>query len=132
MRQLTKNALLAWVIIFSISCTNQSTRESNEIASTNTNDIEELTEDTIDFSGWNGTFFSRENGGIRLEGVGNTLKAFDIADETALEVELMADGKVIIDGAEAFVSNDTLRLVLNGSGGSHEVIYVREELNYVN
>lgn len=44
----------------------------------------------------------------------------------------MDGGMVLIDGAEAFVSNDTLRLVLNGSGGSHEVVYVREELNYVN
>jgi hypothetical protein len=87
-----------------------------------------------DFNNWTGSYFNYggEGNGIRLEGKGDTLRAFDAADGAQLQVELMDGGRVIIDGAEAFVSNDTLRLVLNGSGGSHEVVYVREELNYVN
>ena len=131
MKHFTKNVLLVILIVFSFSCSNQSTKESNK-GNSNANVTEAQT--TIDFSEWTGSYFNYggEGNGIRLEGKGDTLRAFDAADGAQLEVELMDGGMVLIDGAEAFVSNDTLRLVLNGSGGSHEVVYVREELNYVN
>jgi hypothetical protein len=131
MNHFTKNALLVILIAFPFSCSNQSTKESNK-GNSNANVTE--TQTTIDFSQWTGSYFNYggEGNGIRLEGKGDTLRAFDAADGAQLEVELMDGGMVLIDGAEAFVSNDTLRLVLNGSGGSHEVVYVREELNYVN
>lgn len=115
------------------SCSNHPSKKVDE----NTNDgnsSDVKNEAFSDFSKWTGSYFNfgGEGNGIRLEGKGDTLKAFDVADGAQLQVELMDGGRVIIDGAEAFVSNDTLRLVLNGSGGSHEVVYVREELNYVN
>lgn len=78
-----------------------------------------------DFRAWNGRFFNFEGSGIRLEGNGNTLKAFDVDDNAPLEVELLPDGRVLIDGAEAYVSNDTLSLVISGSGGSSESVYVK-------
>lgn len=133
MKLFTKTALLIALISNSISCSNQSAKESNK-SNSNTTTTEAESQTNIDFNDWTGSYFNYggEGNGIRLEGKGNTLKAFDAADGAPLEVELMESGLVIIDGAEAFVSNDTLRLVLNGSGGSHEVIYVREELNYVN
>lgn len=133
MKHFCITALLISVLISPISCANQSAREARE-SNSNASVVEEGTQFTLDFNEWNGSYFNHggEGGGIRLEGKENTLKAFDAADETPLEVELMEGGVVIIDGAEAFLSNDTLRLVLNGSGGSREAIYVREELNYVN
>lgn len=81
-------------------------------------------DEPTDFKAWNGMFINFEVGGIRLEGDGNTLKAFD-DDNTPLEVELLPDGRVLIDGADAYVSNDTLRLVISGSGGSSESVYVK-------
>lgn len=105
------------------------TKEADEYLATLTSetdvDFSVTPDEPSDFKAWNGRFLNFEGSGIRLEGNGNTLKAFDVDDNSPLEVELLPDGRVLIDGTEAYVSNDTLFLMVSGSGGSSESIYVK-------
>jgi len=124
MKLLSKTILLIALISYSIACSKKSTNSDDNVVSSIDTVAEKETQSVADFKAWNGMFLNFEVGGIRLEGDGSTLKAFD-DDNAPLEVELLPDGKVLIDGAEAYVSNDTLRLVISGSGGSSESVYVK-------
>ncbi len=81
-----------------------------------------------DFSLWLGTYQNMNGDFITLDGTRDSLTVYNI-DQSKAVVEYLPDGRILIDGAEAFFSNDTLRLIMTGSSGSHESIYTQMQFD---